>query len=69
VSEVREGFIPLPEVHELQRFSNIPEYPYLRKYPARTTKNFLPRTPFSAFCLERVTFYEPSEAQSFRVML
>jgi hypothetical protein len=29
----REGFIPLPEVHELKRFSNIPEYPYLRKYP------------------------------------
>ncbi len=31
----REGFIPLPEVHELQRFSNIPEYPYLRKYPPK----------------------------------
>ena len=30
----REGFIPLPKVHELQRFSNIPEYPYLRKYPS-----------------------------------
>jgi len=30
----REGFIPLPEVHELKRFSNIPEYPYLRKYPS-----------------------------------
>jgi hypothetical protein len=27
----REGFIPLPEVHEIKRFSNIPEYPYLRK--------------------------------------
>jgi hypothetical protein len=33
----REGFIPLPEVHELQRFSNIPEYPYLRKYLAEKT--------------------------------
>jgi hypothetical protein len=31
----REGFIPLPEVHELKRFSNIPENPYLRKYLAR----------------------------------
>jgi hypothetical protein len=31
----REGFIPLPEVHEIKRFSNIPEYPYLRKYLAR----------------------------------
>jgi hypothetical protein len=33
----REGFIPLPEVHELKRFSNIPEYPYLRKYPSAKT--------------------------------
>jgi hypothetical protein len=25
----------LPEVHEIKRFSNIPEYPYLRKYLAK----------------------------------
>jgi hypothetical protein len=25
-----EGFIPAPEEHELQRFLNIREYPYLR---------------------------------------
>jgi hypothetical protein len=31
----REGFIPLPEVHEIKRLSNVPEYPYLRKYLAR----------------------------------
>jgi hypothetical protein len=30
----REGFIPLSEVLELKRFSNTPEYPYLRKYPS-----------------------------------
>lgn len=34
----REGFIPLPEVHEIKRFSNIPEYPYLRKYPPGRTQ-------------------------------
>jgi hypothetical protein len=28
----REGFIPAPKEHELQRLLNIPEYPYLRKY-------------------------------------
>jgi hypothetical protein len=33
----REGFIPLSKMHELQRFSNIPEYPYLRKYLAEKT--------------------------------
>ena len=31
----REGFIPLPEVHEIKRLSNIPEYSYLGKYLAR----------------------------------
>jgi hypothetical protein len=30
----REGFIPAPEAHELQRFLNIPESSYLRKYLA-----------------------------------
>jgi hypothetical protein len=34
----REGFIPLPKVHELQRFSDIPEYPYLRKYPPNASQ-------------------------------
>jgi hypothetical protein len=31
----REGFIPAPGDHELQRLLNIPEYPYLRKYLAK----------------------------------
>jgi hypothetical protein len=31
---MREGFIPPQKEHELQRLLNIPEDPYLRKYPS-----------------------------------
>lgn len=64
----REGFIPLPKVHELQRFANIPEYSYLRKYLDTKTSNrtFKP-TKRGQFCTSSLPI--PNGSRGHRVRL
>jgi hypothetical protein len=50
----REGFIALPEVHEIKRLSNIPEYPYLRKYLARKGQSC--SSPYALLQLQYIVF-------------